>query len=262
MQQIQRAARILEFLARPSSPEGTGIDVISSATGLSPSTVHRYLSSLKEVGFVRQDPATAKYSLGYKLAELGSLVINRLDLRTAALPVMVRLRDLTSETICLNIRTDKIYRMYVEIVESNLTVKALPPLAAPIPLYIGAPGRVLSAWLPEAEIKDLVEHAGQQPAPGGNPFDPGRFYSRLEQIRKEGYALGEGELLTGISSVAAPIRNHSGSVTAALSISGPRDRFAYKKRIASVPALLEAAREISGALGCPTRKATLSPCKN
>lgn len=248
MQQIQRAAQILDFLAN-SYKEDAGIDIISSSTGLSASTVHRYLKSLKEVDFVQQNPVTTKYSLGYKLAELGVAVLNRFDLRTIAMPFMAQLREITRETVCLIIRVNKLHRMYVEILESNLTVKAKPPLAVPIPLYIGAPGRVLSAWLSDGELQELVKIAKAQPETTKIPFNEELFYKKLQQIRQDGYGTGGGELMADISSIAAPVRNHFGIVVAALSITGPLDRFTSHQMDIVMPDLLEAAGKISKALG-------------
>lgn len=248
METLRRAAVILECLAYAGEGE-VGVDQLSKASGLSPSTVHRFLTSLKELGFVQQNPVTSRYRLGYKVAELGARVLERVDLRAMALPLMVKLRNLSGETVGLSVRTDALCRTYVQEVEGVHEVRVRLPVAKLLPLYLGAPGRVLTAWLTPPEIDHIVLAGTGAKLRAGVSFDPERFRAELVEVRTRGYAVANSEYETGTSSLAAPVRDGFGNVVAALSISGPRVRFTTEPQEAVLPHLLEAANELCVELG-------------
>ncbi|MBC7077160.1 MAG: IclR family transcriptional regulator [Synergistales bacterium] len=249
MEILRRAVLILEQLAHSEATE-LGVDQLSRATGLSPSTVHRFLSSLKELGFVQQNPDNSKYRLGYKVAELGVRFLERLDVRSLAVPLMVELRNVSGETVGLSIKIDAVSRAYVHEVEGVHQVRVRLPVAKPLPLYLGAPGRVLSAWLSPSEIEHIALAGARAELPSGVSFDPGRFRAELAEVRARGYAVANSEYMTGTSSVAVPVRDGRGNVVAALSISGPRVRFTEEAQEAVLPHLFRAAEELCAALGC------------
>src|SRR5918992_1741133 len=128
---------------------------ISHRLGLHKSTAHRLLSLLKKKGLVVVDPATQLYSLGPALVELAWIVLRQQDLRSVCRPYMEQLRQHTNETVSLNIRMgDK--RVCVEELQSNQEVKYSQTFGLTAPLYVGAPGKALLAFLPEADLEALL----------------------------------------------------------------------------------------------------------
>ncbi|MDA8219530.1 MAG: IclR family transcriptional regulator [Dehalococcoidales bacterium] len=248
MEALRRAVSILDCLAHAAEPE-LGVDQLSQATGLSRSTTHRFLSSLKELGLVQQNPATTRYRLGYKVAELATRLGGHWNLREMALPYMARLRDLSGETIGLCIPADAAARLYVEEMEGIHEVRVRLPKGKLLPLHIGAPGRLLAAWRSAAEIEQVIGLAPSAEASRGGPFDAVRFREELAQIREKGYAAATAEYIAGTATIAVPIRDGSGRVVASLGATGPRIRFTAAQQQSILPSLLAAAAELSASLG-------------
>ncbi len=82
VQTIERVSAILDLVGE--NPKGVSIREVSSQLDLPKGTVHRLLSSLIYVGYIRQDAVSRNYFLGLKLLDLGGLVASQLDLRKIA----------------------------------------------------------------------------------------------------------------------------------------------------------------------------------
>ena len=101
-QSIQRIFGVIEALA--ARPGGTSLQQLCAATGLAKSTAHRMLASLVEMGYVVQDSFTTRYRLTLKLFELGSAVVNDMDILAVARPHLDRLSRQTREAVHLVLR--------------------------------------------------------------------------------------------------------------------------------------------------------------
>lgn len=192
---------------------------ISEKVNLYKSTVHRILAALEAKGFVRQEPVTGRYHLGVKALELASIYLTSGDVPAVAYPEMLALRDRAQETVSLYIR-DGGERVRVQRAEGHLTVRRVVGLGERLPLYLGASGKVLLAWLSPAELLALLD----QIAPPG--FDRPVLEASLAQARERGWAMSIEEREEGAASVAAPVFDRSGRCVAALAISGPVSRIA------------------------------------
>lgn len=227
------------------SPE-LGISEISRRTGLYKSTVYRLLRSLVEAGMVVQDPKTKKYSLGFKVFELGCAVLTNAELRRAALPVMEELGERTRETINLSVVNNG-ERVCIEKVESKEAVRNFVELGMRAPLYCGATGKVLLAFMSEEEARRVLDRQELISPVTGGSIDRTILEKELEVIRYQGYAVTREERSLGAASVSAPIRDHTGRVVAALTISGPTSRFSPER-------VVELIREVKGAAGAISQR--------
>ncbi|MCG0238101.1 MAG: IclR family transcriptional regulator [Firmicutes bacterium] len=224
IQAVERALDVLLLFAErpPGSGEelpGFGVTQIAERLGLAKSTVHRILATLESRGFVRQDPVTGRYQLGLKALELAGAYLAQDDLGAVAYPEMVRLRDEVEETVSLYVR-DGIERVRVQKAEGRQVVRRVANLGERLPLHRGASGKVLLAWLPPAQLDQILHRIWQQ-----TPFDVEALKQELAEVRERGWATSAEERAEGVASVAAPIRNRAGEVVAALAISGPVQRF-------------------------------------
>ncbi|MDR7521935.1 MAG: IclR family transcriptional regulator [Armatimonadota bacterium] len=223
-----------------------GVSEIARRLGLSKSTVHRLLVALERRGFVRQDPATGAYTPGLQLFRLGRVVQNGMELRAQALPVMRRLQAQSGETVNLNIVVGR-HRVCIEKVESRHDVRHFVEIGKPLPLHLGASGKVLLAHLPPQEVAAAIREARRWP---GTPRAILAALPRqLAEIRRRGYAWGISERVPGAFSVSAPIRNDTGEVVAGLTISGPVLRLAKGDIPRFARMVVRAAAEISASLG-------------
>ncbi|MCL6552646.1 MAG: IclR family transcriptional regulator [Firmicutes bacterium] len=195
-----------------------GVSQIARRLRLAKSTVHRLLATLEQRGFVRQDAATGTYQPGLQLFRLGRVVQNGMELRAQALPIMQQLQVACGETVNLNIVVGRA-RVCIEKVESRHDVRHFVELGKPLPLYVGASGKVLLAHLPQSEVAAVLQEARRE----GRADDAylAALPAQLAAIRRRGYAAGASERVQGAFSVSAPVRDHTGAVIAGLTISGP-----------------------------------------
>src|SRR3990170_4670857 len=114
VQTIERASLILDILGQ--SPQGISIRDLSDRIKLPKGTTHRLVSSLSYFDYVRQDPRTKNYFLGFKLVELGKLLLGQLDLRREAESILRDLAERTKETVHLVI-LDQNEIVYLDKVE-------------------------------------------------------------------------------------------------------------------------------------------------
>ncbi len=122
VQTIERASQLLDILGR--SPRGISLRELPAKTKLPKGTTYCLLSSLSYFGYVRQDPKTRDYFLGFKLVELGNLLLNQLDLRKEAEPFLRDLAERMKETVHMVIM-DRDEVVYIDKVETESPSAAL-----------------------------------------------------------------------------------------------------------------------------------------
>jgi IclR family acetate operon transcriptional repressor len=246
VQSIDRAVAILRcFGARTPT---MGISEIARATGLTTSTTHRLLSSLQHNRLVRQT-ANRQYALGPLLMQLVASGAVPTTLRDAALGVMRALRDEIEETVGLHELLPTLERQVVDQVESHHALRrTYTEIGVPIPLPHGAPGKVLLAFLPHAMQETVLATPPTAVTPT-TITDVAELARQFAAIRDLGYAMSFAERTPGIRTVAAPIFDHSGTVTACLSLTGPEMRMPRERMLEVSAPVKAAAWEVSEALG-------------
>jgi IclR family KDG regulon transcriptional repressor len=224
VQSIERGSIILDVLSE--YPQGLSLGHLSSETGLNKGTVHRLLSSLVFLDYARQDTETKKYSLGFKLVELGNRLLSQIDLRTEARPFLVELAEHTKETVHLVI-LDRFEVLYIDKVEACVQptgLRMVSMLGSRIPAHCSAVGKVLLAALPEENVKEMAKKRGLPQRTKNTITDLAKLLEHLNLVKKNGYALDDEENEIGVRCVGAPVHNQQGDVTAAISISVPAIR--------------------------------------
>lgn len=221
---------------------------LGQRVGLHRSTAHRLATYLAARGFLRQDPATLGFRLGRRLVELGSLAVRQSDVRNTARPHLEALARLTGESVFLGVR-DGDEAMHLDVVESSrpgfvLTVQP----GRRVPLHSSASGKVLLAWLPRAEVEQVVEATGLPRFTAGTLTARDTLLANLEVIRAQGYGLDGEETQEGAVGIAAPIFDGSDAVVASLSLAGPPARIVGQMELL-VREVRAAAAAISAELG-------------
>jgi DNA-binding IclR family transcriptional regulator len=244
---LDRAISILDCFISEKNRE-LSITEISKKLNLYKSTVHRILQTLESHDYIQQNPQNQKYRLGFKLFQLGSMVISGLDIRRVAWPYMTRLRDQVNETINLNI-VSNYQRICVEVVESLEEVRHFIEVGFIGPLYCAGSGKILLAFMPEEEREYVLKTQKLYYWNTKKSIEPDNLRRELAVIRKQGYAITSNERIKGVCSVAAPIRDHTGRVVAGLTISGPNTRFSKDRLPGLIKAVLDTSREISKQMG-------------
>ncbi|MGA2381648.1 MAG: IclR family transcriptional regulator C-terminal domain-containing protein [Spirochaetia bacterium] len=245
---------ILECLSHERSVGITELTrrVSAKADGLrmNKSTVYRFLASLKELGFVRQDAATEQYSLTLKLFEIGMCVLDRLELWREAEPVLKEIAHLTGETIHLATLEENSL-VYLGKIESTKTLRVsmMSRVGQTAPTHCTGVGKTLLAYLPPSRLSQIL------PKERLFRYTPRTFTRRVDldrelaSVREKGYAIDNEEHETGVRCVAAPVRDNKGAVCAAVSVSVPTVRFPDKEIPQYRDIIVRAAEEISKRIG-------------
>jgi IclR family KDG regulon transcriptional repressor len=220
-----------------------GISDLGKRLLLPKSTVHR----------LEQNPENGKYRLGLVIFELGSLVRRKMDFSSEAKPFLMELREKTGESVHLAI-LDYTSIVYINSLESKQAIRMSLDVGMRKPAWTTAAGKVMLAFQPVEGLNRLLA-AGLQERTANTIVDPDAFRQELATIRTRGYAIADEENELGVRSLAAPVRDHFGSVIAATSLAGPAQRLTKKVLTAFAPDVVAAADAISARLGYQARRA-------
>jgi IclR family KDG regulon transcriptional repressor len=224
-----------------------GISELAKRLGLAKSTVHRLATTLFEAGVLDQNPENGKYKLGLVVFELGSLVRRHMDFSSEAKPYLMALREKTNESVHLAIAEESSI-LYINNLESRQAIRMASRIGVRRPLHCTAEGKVLLAFKSPEEIQKRL--AGRLEACTAHTVtEPAALGEALDAIREQGYALDDQESEEGLRAIAAPIRNHSGNVVAAVSVAGPAQRLTDEKLPSLAADVIEVASTISARLG-------------
>ncbi|MDI6762597.1 MAG: IclR family transcriptional regulator [Thermodesulfobacteriota bacterium] len=255
VQTIERVSLILDILGQ--NPQGISVRDLSTKVSLPKGTTHRLLSSLSYLGYVRQDPKTRNYLLGFKLVELGNILLGQLDLRKEAAPFLNDLAERTKETVHMVIldRNEVVYIDKVEVDHNPSGLRMASRIGLRNPAHSSAVGKVLISHLPDEELNQFFRGKGLTKRTENTITDATQLKEHLKIVRAQGYAIDDEENERGIRCVAAPIRNETGQVAAAISITGPAFRVT-KKVIQEIlkKEVMETALKISQRLGFRERR--------
>lgn len=224
-----------------------GISRLAARLGLAKSTVHRLASTLIDAGVLEQNPETGKYRLGLLVFELGSLVRRKIDVYHEARPWLFTLRDQTGETVHLAV-LGRQGPVYINNIESHKAIRMSTGLGQRKPLHCTAEGKALLAFQPSEMIERTIS-AGLDRLTPKTITDAAALQDELAVIRARGYATDDEECEPGMRCIAAPVRDDSGHVTAAVGIAGPVQRLTKKMLLSHAPTLLNAVASISQRLG-------------
>jgi IclR family KDG regulon transcriptional repressor len=245
VESADRVLRVLEAFA-PTEPE-VSLSELAGRVDLPKSSVHRALSTLLGHGFVERDPSTRRYRLGIRLFELGSAAIHERGLHSAARPALEELSQTTGETCHLGVLSG-LEAVYVYKIDGPTSISMSSRVGGRCPCHATSIGKVLAAWQGEAFAKQLRLH----PLRGftANTITKhSAFEAELELVRNQGFALDLEEFQEGLRCVAAPVRDQSGSVVAALGLAGPRRHFDGDNLKKLTGLVISAAGRMSRSLG-------------
>lgn len=241
------AERALDVLLCFLASDGDlGVTEIARRVGIDKSRVHRFLVALKRKGFVVGNPRTRRYSLGFRALELGRALTHQIDLEEQAGPFLSELRNHVGETAGLAVRVGG-RRVHLAQAESAHEIRQTFPIGAPLPLHMGAGGKVLLAFASEDERGSLLATSVADGPP--RPATVlAHFRAELPLVQDRGHATSLGERVPGSRSIAAPVWTWRGDVLA-LVISGPSGRFTEAVATGALPRLCDVAGRLTRQLG-------------
>ncbi len=222
-QSLRKALEILEILA--DYEEGSArLQDIAKALAMSPSTVLRFLNTFIEYGYVNQDQSTSRYYLTLKLADLGDR--NRRHypfhqaLRKYVKEIAAKFNE--SASLCIESNMQMVY-IGTEDGPSHM-LQTLSRIGRIAPMHATGVGKLHLAQFSENQLFLYVEKMGLKKFTDNTFITIETLQEELNMIRNQGYALDNEECEVGIKCIAVPVRDYTGKIVAALSLSAPISR--------------------------------------
>ncbi len=218
LESVDNSLRLLMLVAAKAR---VGVSEVAAELGVAPSTAYRLLSTLRYRGFVVQGHDRT-YRAGPALEEMVSNRITRANLADLAGPALHELRDATQESAHLMVLVGRQVR-FIASVESFQSLRIGSRVGAMLPAHRTSGGRAILAALPTETLEGLYPTAGT--TSGELSASASATLRRdLARIRKQGYAVNNGETERGVTAVGSLVADVDGPL-AALSVSIPTIRY-------------------------------------
>ncbi len=240
------AFSIIEAMAPMS--ESARVTDLARNLGMPRAKVYRYLQTLCTLGYVRQDPETERYRLTLKLFHIGQAIADGTQLTTTARPVMMHLRDATSNTVTLSVPEHDGMRV-VDIVRTDSPVQIVTKPGALLAFHASAQGKLALAFGSDAQRQRILSEPLHAVSTATNT-DPDRLAADVAEAQKKGWAVAPEETLPGVNALSAPIFDLETAFIATITIAGSTQDIRAKPSARQLRIVTEAARTISENLGC------------
>jgi DNA-binding IclR family transcriptional regulator len=236
IQSLARGLKILDILGQ--NPDGISITELSELIDVDKGSASRLVATLASYGYAERDEVTRRYHVGSQIVSLSRSVLNRLPLREAAKPFLRQLMERTGECAHLGVAAQgKV--MYIDQVESPVTLRVNAQVGTMNPLHCTALGKVLLAFgnldLP-AEMPAFTEKT---------ITDPGALMEHLEQVRRLGYAVDDEEFDIGVRCIAVPVFDFRNKLAGAIGVSGPATRVTLARLPEMTASVIELGKALS-----------------
>lgn len=237
---VEKGLNILECLANNGA---MSVSQVATALGYNRAGAHRFLSTLKELGYVQQT-LHGEYEPSFKILELSTKIAGRFEIRKTAASIMRKLSTATKETINLGFiqGTDIIH---LDKIDSPELLRMDPEIGSRAPAQNTALGKSILAFLPPEELEEFCRQADWKALTPNSNTSREKLYSELNKICETVWALDNEELCLGLRCIAVPIFDHSHYPRYAISISGPSMRMSDDRISVMQEKLLSASKELS-----------------
>ena len=244
---LGKALELLELLLRARRP--MSLQELCAASGYPKSTAHALLSTLREYQMIQQG-ADGRYWLGIRLYECGCAVSAMWDLRQLAHPYLEQLAQAVGAGTYLAMASgDHVISIDGCAASSGSGLQVTVETGTPLPLHATAQGKLLLAEASEQELRRYCRTVGLQPYTRHSITEPEALAAALAEVRRQGYALEDGEYKVGLRAVAAPVYDAAGQLRCALGAVGLFPRVQSPEFQQAVARTRDAAARLSAALG-------------
>ena len=247
IQSVDHALDVLE--AFHAEEDELGITELSRRLKLHKNNIFRILATLENRGYIEQNQTTDNYRLGLGTLELGQTYIRHTGLLRIARPVMEELNKKVNENVYIGILKDR-YAFYLDVVESNHTVRVLSRVGCRVPTYCAAIGKAQLAFERLETINEVLGKKELKKFTPNTIADREKIMEHLIIVKELGYAVDDEEWDDGVRCVGAPIFDYTRKAVGGISISAPSARMSLEQvRKEYVPLIKKACEEISNRLG-------------
>ncbi|MDH6592338.1 DNA-binding IclR family transcriptional regulator [Variovorax sp. TBS-050B] len=258
IQSIEVGGQLLRALVHRGRP--MALKDLAREADMTPAKAHPYMVSFGRLGLIEQDRASGHYLLGPLALQLGLISLQQADPVHIATPLIAEVARAIGHTVALAVWGAR-GATIVRTAESPSPVHVNMRHGTVFSLTNTASGRVFAAYLDAATVRQLLEaERGRQRQRGAAPGEAGMppqpplpswtaFERQLEEVRAHGLSRSEGEVIEGVSAMAAPVFDHTGAIVLSVTAIGPAAIFdtAWDGEIAR--ALKACAGTVSARLG-------------
>lgn len=235
--------RVLNALSLFAQKPSWGVTEISRALGCAKNSAYQALDTLVQENYLVRDASGQRYQLGHRSIEFVGEG-DELDVRSLCQPTVVRLHQLTRESIFLSIIVGR-YNVCIESVQPQGGSVGYSPLSQPIPLHAGAGSRLLLSYLHDDEIAGYIALGPLQKVTPTTIVDPEALWEEVRLVRQQGFARGYQDFSTGANFLSFPVLGAMDRPLAAITIGGPLDRFTAEAADALIPAIRKEMAELN-----------------
>ncbi len=230
-----------------------GVRELAQALKFPPATVHRLLAGLTKHGLVQHDPASGQYQIGSEFYRLALKLQSSFAIRNAGIPVMHELVAQCNEAAFLGYYDAfRMEMMFVAVINSSHPLRYVVPINVWIPVYAGASGLAVMAYLPPEDRRTIIRRTRLIPVTPRTITDPTALEKELGRIRARGYAVSFGQRTAGAVAIAAPVWGPSGRILGELNLSVPESRYDASMESTYARLVIQHAKRIMERLGART----------
>jgi IclR family KDG regulon transcriptional repressor len=245
--QISSLEKGLKFLELLAEKEALSVTKAAQHLGFNRTNSHRYLATLRKLGYVEQD-GEARYHLTFKILELGGRFLSRFEIRWIARPYLQQLSLLFNETIILGFWEGHAIRILDKIDSPNV-LRTDPTLGTLMPAHCTSSGKAILAHLPQKELNAFLTASNLRAYSLRTITKREALAKELVKTKNRGFAIDNEEFLPGIKCVGAPVFDYAGRPAYSVSVAGPSFRM-NKETVDRVQRKVrEVCGKISAALG-------------
>ncbi|MDV3124230.1 IclR family transcriptional regulator [Mycobacterium sp. 21AC1] len=242
----QTVARAIEILEYVSTTPRTQTEV-AKHLGVHRSTALRLLETLTTSGLVRRWD-NGRYGVGYRLAGLAALALEQFDLAKITRPHLQELCEISTHTVHLAVlERDRI--VYADKVEPPRSIRLYSQIGQPVCFHTAGVSKAILAYQPENRVRSMLAGHEFERHTDTTITDLEEFVAQLRTTRDNGFAVDDGEFEDYVNCIAMPIRDATGEVLAAVSVTALKARADLESLTRLLPDLGRAVTTISKELG-------------
>ncbi len=256
VQSVDRALLLIETLAEDD--DGYRLTDLAIRTGLSPSTIHRLLTTLEKRRFVQFDRDESTWHVGAQSFAVGATFARRRNFVTQAMPFLRKLRDETRETANLAAINDGAMVVLTRL-ESREIMRSVTKVGGRVPMVASGLGKALLSTYSEEDVFAIIRREGMPRLTSKSIVRAGELCKSLHDIRQRGYSVDDEEAQIGLRCVSAVVYDDRSEPLAAISVSGKATRVPDDRLPVLGKFVQQVAGELTTALGGVMPVATKTP---
>lgn len=233
VQTVGNAIEILEILAKDVSSHGLGVTDLSREMNMGKSSVHRILDTLLYYGYVIKDAETSRYRLGWGLYTIGQRVPQQNQIFSLDSAYLIELSKKTGDTVNLGVRDRDEVIIISKLEGTNAGLRVGIQVGEHEPIHATALGKMLISDMSDGDVSELLRFTGFHKFTDNTVSNVSELLNNLKTVRERGYSMDSQEFAMGMICIAMPIRDYTGNIIAAVSVSSPSNHM-NEERIAFI----------------------------